>query len=180
MKNQLIAIGVAGLILFIWQFLSWTMLNIHGSEMQYTDKQDAMLEYLGQNLEPGSYMVPQPAPGSSQEAKDEFMAKYATSPWASISYHGAGERSMAMNMIRAFVVDLVVAYLLVWLLMNFSNLTFKKTLLGSLAVGAVAYLTIPYLNSIWFENGTWGYLIDLVGQWGIVGVWLGWWMTRKS
>lgn len=179
MKNQLIATIVAGLLLFIWQFLSWSMLNFHASEMQYTEKQDAVLEYLGQTLEPGSYMIPQPAPGSSKADQDAFMAKYATSPWASVSYHGSMDMNMGMNMVRGLVVDLLAAFLLVWLLSQFANLTFKSAMLGSLAVGAVAYLTIPYLNSIWFEGSTMGYIIDLVGQWGIVGAWLGWWMTRK-
>lgn len=179
MKNQLIATIVAALILFIWQFISWAAVNFHAPETQYTEKQDAILEYIRQNLEPGSYMIPQPAPGSSTEAQQEFMEKYGASDWAMISYHGPGERSMTMNMIRAIAVDLVAAWLLVWVLMQFANLTFKSALLGSLAVGAIAYLTIPYLNSIWFEGNTTGYLIDLVGQWALVGVWLGWWLTRK-
>jgi hypothetical protein len=133
MKNQLIATIVAGLILFFWQFASWS----------------AVLEYLGQTLEPGSYMIPQPAPGSSKADQDAFMAKYATSPWASVSYHASLDMNMGMNMVRGLVVDLLAAFLLVWLLSQFANLTFKSALLGSLAVGAVAYLTIPYL---WWQH----------------------------
>jgi hypothetical protein len=46
-------------------------------------------------------------------------------------------------------------------------------------VGGIGYLTIPYLNSIWFDNNSMGYLIDWLVQWGVVGAWLGWWLTRK-
>jgi len=76
-------------------------------------------------------------------------------------------------------VDLAAAFLLVWLLMNFRELNLKNAVLASLAVGGIAYLTIPYLNSIWYEGSTTGYIIDWIAQWGLVGVWLGWWLPRR-
>ncbi len=180
MKKQLIATLVGGLILFFWQFLSWTMLNVHGAEYQYTANQDKILECLTQNMEEGSYMLPQPAPGSSPEEQQAFMKSADGRPWATVIYHKSFSGNMGMNMIRAFSVDLVAVFLLVWLLLKFNNLDFKTALLSSLAVGAIAYLTIPYLNSIWFESNTIGYLVDLVVQWGLLGAWLGWWLTRQE
>ena len=53
MRTLLIGSLVGGLILFLWQFLSWTALNLHGREMQHTPKQDAILQSLSQNLEEG-------------------------------------------------------------------------------------------------------------------------------
>ena len=50
MRNQIVATLVAALILFIWQFLSWGLINIHASEMSYTPKQDSVLQFLSQNL----------------------------------------------------------------------------------------------------------------------------------
>ncbi len=46
--NQKTIIGalVGGVILFIWQFLSWTMLNLHGESQKYTAKQNEILQYL--------------------------------------------------------------------------------------------------------------------------------------
>ncbi|WP_236973473.1 hypothetical protein [Membranihabitans maritimus] len=49
---------VGGLILFIWQFLSWSMLNIHDNEMEYTPNQVQILEVLNENLEEGNYFLP--------------------------------------------------------------------------------------------------------------------------
>ncbi|MBK6930375.1 MAG: hypothetical protein IPH12_05715 [Saprospirales bacterium] len=180
MKNQLIATLVAAILLFVWQFLSWAALNIHGDEYQYTEKQDTILQMLNRELQPGSYMMPQPAPGSTPEQQKAFMESSEGKPWAMVSYHSSFHGSMAMNMIRGFAVDLVAAYLLIWLLLKITNLDFKTALLSSLAVGAIAYLTIPYLNSIWFENNTLAYLIDWVGQWGLVGAWLGWWLPKRQ
>ena len=180
MKKQLIATLVGGLILFLWQFLSWTVLNVHGAEYQYTANQDTIMTTLARNLKEGSYMLPQPPKGSSSEEQKAFMETSAGKPWASISYHESFEGNMGMNMFRAIVVDLLAVFLLVWLLLKFASLDFKTVLLSSLTVGAIAYLTIPYLNSIWFESNTIGYLVDLVAQWGLLGVWLGWWLTRRS
>jgi hypothetical protein len=179
MKKQLVPTLVAGIILFIWQFLSWAQLNVHGSEMQYTDKQDAIMEVLSQNLQPGNYVLPQPAPGTSKEQQEEFMKNSTGKPWATVSFHASYNANMGMNMFRGFVVDLISAFLLVWLLLKMQNLDFKTALLSSLAVGFISYLTIPYLSSVWFEVGSMGYLIDTIAQWGLVGLWLGWWLTRR-
>ncbi|MBV6440627.1 MAG: hypothetical protein DYG98_16955 [Haliscomenobacteraceae bacterium CHB4] len=180
MKKQLIATLVGGAILFFWQFLSWTALNVHGAEHQYTANQDTIMATLVKNLDDGSYMLPQLPAGSSKEEQQKFMEESAGKPWATISYHKSFNGSMGMNMLRAILVDWVAVFLLVWLLMKNTNLDFKTSLLSSLAVGAIAYLTIPYLNSIWFESNTIGYLVDLVMQWGLVGAWLGWWLTRRA
>ena len=49
MKKQLIATLVAAIILFVWQFLSWSLINVHSAEMSYTSKQDTILNFLSQN-----------------------------------------------------------------------------------------------------------------------------------
>jgi hypothetical protein len=180
MKKQLIASLVGALILFIWQFLSWSLLNVHGAEMKYTPNQDKIMEFLTQqNLEDGTHFMPTAPPGSTQEEHQALMENSIGKPWATVSYHKAFNANMGMNMFRGFAVDLVAVFLLIWLLLKITNLDFKTALLASLAVGAIGYLTIPYLNSVWFEGNTVGYIIDTVAQWGLVGVWLGWYLARR-
>ena len=54
MKKLFVGALVGGLILFIWQFLSWSLLNIHLPEMQYTPAQDEILSALSEaGLEEG-------------------------------------------------------------------------------------------------------------------------------
>lgn len=181
MKKQLIASLVGGLILFFWQFLSWALLNIHGAEFQHSANQDKIMETLAQNLDnEGGYLLPQPAKGSSSEEQQAFMEQNMGKPWATITYHKSMEANMGMNMFRAILVDFIAVFLLVWLLLKFANLDFKTALLSSWAVGAIAYLTIPYLKNIWFEENTVGYIVDLAVQWGLTGAWLGWWLTRRG
>ena len=176
MKKQLIATLVGGVILFLWQFLSWSLLNVHASEMKYTANQDKIMETLGQTLDEGSYFLPGMPPGSSPEAQQAQMESSMGKPWATISYHKSMQMSMGMNMFRGFVVDLLAVFLLVLLLSQFASLDMKTAVFAALAVGGIGYLTIPYLNNIWFETHSMGYLIDAVVQWGLVGGWLGWWL----
>lgn len=179
MRNQIVATLVAALILFIWQFLSWGLINIHASEMSYTPKQDSVLQFLSQNLEEGSYYMPTVRPGATSEEMEAAMTKAAGKPWALVSYHDSLNFSMGMNLIRGFVIDVVAAFLLIWILLKFAELTFSTVLLASIAVGLIGYLSFPYLNSIWFPANTFAYLADAVVEWGLVGAWLGWFLTRK-
>lgn len=180
MKKQLLATFVGGIILFVWQFLSWAAIPIHKSEYGYTPNQDRIMEALNQNLtEEGTYMLPGIDPAASREQVEASMKSNEGKPWASISYHKSMSNNMGMNMFRGFVVDLVAAYLMIWLLMKMENLTMRTALQTSVGIGFIAYLTIPYLNSIWFEGNTLEHLIDVFGQWGILGLWLGWWLPRK-
>ena len=180
MTKQIIAVLVSAVILFLWQFLSWSMLGVHQSEFKYTANQEKILEALGQYLdEEGTYMLPGVPPGTPMDQEQTLMQAHEGKPWAHISYHKSYSTAMGMSLLRGFLTDLVAAFLLVWVLMKIENRNLTTVLLGSLAVGLVGYLTIPYLNSIWFETKSMGYLIDSVVQWGVVGLWLGWWLNRR-
>ena len=179
MKKLVIGILVGSIILFVWQFLSWSMLGVHENEIQYTDKQEEILAALAAaGLEDGHYFLPRAPQGASQAEQQAVGQANAGKPWATISYHNALDSSMGMNMFRGWLVDLISVWLLVWVLLKISNLDFKTALLASLAVGLIGYFTLPYLNSIWFQGNSIGPLIDTVVQWGLCGSWLGWWLTR--
>lgn len=180
MKKQLIATLVGAVILFVWQFLSWSALGVHKSEFGYTSNQDKIMEALSQNLtEEGSYMLPNMPPGTSHEEMEAAMQSRVGKPWAVINYRKSLSADMGMNMFRGFVVDLLAAWLLVWMLLKFETLNLTTALQASIFVGIIGYLTIPYLNSIWFETNSLGHLVDAVAQWGLVGLWLGWWLPRR-
>ncbi len=180
MKKQLIASLVGGLILFIWQFLSWTMLPTHKSLYTYTPNEGKILESLGQNLgAEGTYMLPSLPANATPEQHEAMMRDAPGKPWAMVSYHQAMEMNMGMNMFRGFAIDFLAVWLLVWLLMKVNGFNMGTAVQASLAVGFIGYLTICYLRSIWFEEGSIGYLVDTVVSWGIVGAWLGWWLARE-
>lgn len=180
MKKQLIATLVGGLIIFIWQFLSWTMLHIHDTNQRYTENQDVILDALSQNLaEDGTYFMPNVAPGSSREEAQSTMNNYMGKPWAIVSYHSKFEMNMGMNMFRAIITNLLAVFFLTWVLMKIPDLNMMNTVLACLGVGFVGFLTITYLSSIWYTANTIPDLIDTIVQWGLCGVWLGWFLNRK-
>ena len=179
MKKLIIAALVGGTILFVWQLLSFMVLQLHNAQMQYTDKQDEILAALeASGIDEGQYFLPNTAPTASADDREAYMEKYTGKPWARLSYHKELKMSMGMNMVREFSIDLLAAFLLAWLLLKFADLNLKVSILASLAVGIIGYLTINYLNSVWFETSSLPELIDAVVQWGLVGVWMGWYLNR--
>jgi len=178
MKKKIIGALVGGLILFIWQFLSWSVTGLHSSQMAYAENQDAVMEVLTENLEEGSYFLTTVPKDKPSEKAQNYMKDQEGKPWAIISYYEEMNTNMPVNMIRGFVVNILAVFLLCWILLQFSNLTFNNALLASLAVGFIGYLTVNYINSIWFEGNTIPDLIDVVVGWGATGLWLGWWLRR--
>ena len=176
MNKLIIGALVGALILFIWQFLSWSMLNIHASNFQHSADQDKVLAAM-EGLEEGSYFLPTVPEGTSQEDRETFMEGRVGKPWAMVNYHKSLEFSMGMNMIRGFVADFIGLLLLCWLLLKIQPRDFKTGLLGALAVGLIGYLTIHYINATWFETNSIPDLIDSVVGWGLVGLWLGFYLS---
>lgn len=179
MKKMIIGAFIGSILLFFLQFLSWSVFNIHSSEMQYTENQEVILEVLSENLSEGQYLLPTVHPGTSHADAEKTMKQFEGKPWAMIQYRENFDTSMPMNLLRGWLVDLLAVFILSWLLLRFSELSFGRAVLASLAIGLIGYLTVTYTNSIWFETSTIPALIDVVLQWGIVGAWLGWWLTRK-
>ena len=171
---------VAALILFVWQFLSFSVLDIHGSQMDYTPNQDAILEVLEANLEEGEYFIPRASRELSQEDQQTAMNERIGKPWALVSYHDSMDMSMGNNMIRAFIINFLSGLMLCWVLMQFSNLNIKSAVMTCLVIGLIGYLTINYLDQIWFEGNSIPDLIDAIVPWAIIGGWTGWYLPEKK
>lgn len=175
MKKLLIAAVVGGILLWFWQFLSWTVLQMHAGTQQYTPKQAEILEFLDQNLEEGFYFLPLAAPGEDEQA---VMEANAGKPWAQVYFHKSLNNAMGINMVRGLVANILAILLLSWILMKMGNASFRTMILSSIFVGVMGYLSIVYAESIWYEIPSLMDLIDGVIGWALVGAWLGWWLRR--
>lgn len=97
--------------------------------MQYTPKQDQIMEALSQlDLEDGHYMIPSVPDGASMEEEEKLMESMMGKSWVTVSYYKALEVSMGVNMARGFLLDLFSAFLLVWVLMKFRENNFMTNL----------------------------------------------------
>lgn len=175
MQKIIIGTFVGGLILFFWQFVSWQLANLHGSSMTYTPLEGQILECLSEaGLPEGEYFIPNRPPDMDPA---EYMTlateKYIGKPWAQIQYHHNFQNTMVMNLIRGFIIDLLAAFFVCIILAGNPSLNFRKILSTCLAVGMIGYLTIPYLNTIWFKTTSIPYLIDAIVPWALIGLVLG-------
>ena len=177
-SRSIIGALLGGLILWVLQFLSWGMLDLHYNEMAYTDKQDVLLEALNNaNLAEGDYFMPR-APKGDMEAMEAMQEEITGKPWARIQYRKSLDNAMGMNMARGFAIDVIAAFLLIWIFGKMDRPSMSTIVTTCIAIGVIGYLLISYLNSIWFEGNSLMTLIDSIISMGIVGAFLGWWLNR--
>jgi hypothetical protein len=178
MKKLLIGALVGGILLFFWQFLSWSVLGIHNSMQSHTPKQTEILKYLDENLEEGFYYMPTLPEGHSNEDLQKLMTDSMGKPWAQVYIHKSMDMNMVSNLLRGFIVALLSSLLITWVLMKIGKTNLIEIVLCCLAIGIASYLTTSYAVSIWYSTKSMGDLIDAVASWGLVGLWLGWWLNR--
>lgn len=181
MKRTILAAVVGAIILFIWQFLSWGIINFHEKAQQYTPNESAILSALQASLpEEGGYILPGMPKGVSNEEMEKRMKDMDGKPWASIQYHKAYESDMTMNMIRQFLVNLVVVLLFCWLVQRLNIRTLGNIFLAGLAVGLIVFLNSPYTGNIWYKwFDIWAHFADAMVCWGLVGLWVGILFNRR-
>ena len=179
MNTKLLIGGVVGgLILFIYSFLSWAILDLHSSTTQYTPAQDEIMALLSTKItEDGSYMLPMAPNGASSEEQQKLHDSMGGKPWAMISYHKSFKTGMVMNMARGLFVDIIIAIMALWMIYKMRDINFKSVFTFCLFIGLIAFMFFPYGFSIWFETDTIPDLIDAVLSWSLLGAWLGFWAT---
>jgi len=180
MTRKLIAAVVGGLILFMWQFASWSALGIHKSQTQYTDKQDEILSALERiGLEEGQYALPMLPDNATKADQENYMKEINGNPWASLHYKKEWSNTMPLNLVRGLIMNILIVLGLCYFIGMMREPNFKNIMTVCLGFGLLAYLIEPYLFSIWFKTNTIPDLIDAVVQFGLLGAWLGFWLNRK-
>ena len=181
MQKTIIGAIVGGIIIFAWQFLSWTVLNLHLPANQYTANQEAIMSVLEKNLpEEGGYMIPALPPDASNEDHQKLMTEAEGKPWATIQYHKAMDTGMVMNIIRGLLTNIIMVWLFCWILMKMNAPTFGTILTASLFTGLIVFLNGPYTGSIWYDLfDIMGHFADAMVSWIACGLWLAWWLRRR-
>jgi hypothetical protein len=183
MKKSLIGAIIGGLLIFIWQTLSWTMLDLHRPAQDHTPKQDSIMNFLNVNLDKeGGYLMPSAPKGTSFEEMKKLGEKQQGKPWAIIQYHRALSSSMNemyMNMLRGFVATAFMVWLLCWILGKWNKASFFNIFLACIFTGLIVFINETYNTFIWYKIfDVRAHLIDALASWGLCGVWLGWWMRK--
>ena len=183
MKKWLIGSLVGAILVFLWQFLSWTILPVHSGEAKYTPAQTEIMNALSASLkEDGTYMLPTVQPGASMDEHQKLMTSMEGKPWATVIYRNSYKIDMVMPLVRGFLIDLVLVLILIYVLTRAGTPTAMRIFAGSIAVGFFTFLSGPYTMHNWFQTTTasyLGHLLDAFVAWGLCGAWLGWWLNRK-
>jgi hypothetical protein len=180
MKKLLLGAIIGGLILFVWQTLSNTALNLHSSALQYTAKQDSILDYLSSQLPSGRYILPTVAPGATMDDMTKLEEKAMDKPWAIISLQNAYHPDMVMSMVRTLLVDVMVVGMLCWVLLQIPNRNKTNIFIITILTGLLVFLNGLYTQYIWYqEPGINGHLIDALASWGLCGFWLSSWLSKS-
>ena len=182
MLNKVIGAVVAGVIIMAWQTLSHTVFQMHAVQEQYTPNQDAILKVLSENLDQqGQYFLPNVPPGSSMEEMSKAMDENMGKPYASIIYSPKNETNMNANLLRGLGTNILLGFILAWMMRKLRVQTFRNIVTASMLVGWMAFCFYPYPAFIWYEiPGIWMELSDSIAAFTLAGVWLGWWIPRKA
>jgi hypothetical protein len=180
MKRSFIGSLVGGLIIFFWQFLSNSALDLHRVNTQYTPKQDTILNFLSSQLEEGKYFLPNFPAGSTADEMEKQMASAKGKPWAIVDYKKSNDTNMPMNMGRGLITNIIMVWLFIWLLTKGNFNSFGNIFTASLAIGVLSFLFFPYTNFIWYESpGIYIDMLDALMGWGLTGVWLGAYLRKR-
>jgi len=181
MKKLVVGALVGGLLIFIWQTLSWTVLNLHEANQQYTPKQDTILQFLGNQFSgDGSYLLPKSPKGTSTEEMQKQMESNKGKPWVEIQYHQAYNANMGANIARGLVVDIILVAFLCWILLKINPASFSTIFTACIFTGIIVFTNSPYTVHIWYPKADiMAHLADAILSWGLCGLWLGWWIPKK-
>ncbi len=182
MKKNLLGALVGGLILFVWQALSHMAFNLHEPNQKYSTGQDSVLAAIKTHIkEPGGYIIPRMKDELSMEQMEAFTKSIEGKPWAMVRYYQTREIDMGSNMARGLIVNILLAILLIWVIQNLKNPTKGLILRVSLVVGFIAFTNISYTEHIWYPVfDLRAQLMDAFVGWGLTGLWLGYWMTKRN
>ena len=132
MKKWLVGSIVGAILLFAWQFVSWSVAGLHDKEFKYVSNQDQILGSLSSSLkEDGQYMLPQAPPDATNEQRMKVMEEMAGKPYALITYRSAYKADMVTPMVRSIFVDLLIVLLLIFVLGRITTVTFGSVWMGS-------------------------------------------------
>ena len=175
MKPIFLSTIVGGLVLFIWQFLSFAAINLHGPAQQYTPLDREILAHLDAlNLDEGMYALGSPSPEERADPEGlgaEYMARMEGQPYGVLNYQHEWRGDMTPNLIRSLVMNLIAAALIAWLLSQVKHPTMLKRTLFAIGIGFSGFIFYPYSNFIWFKNpDIVAHMIDAIVPFGLVGL----------
>ena len=178
MKRVLLATLLGALTLFVWGFLSWTVLHLHDSTYRPIPHDAEVRDVLDQNIsETGVYYYPpEPASMSDEAAVNQWERLHEAGPLFTVMFQKEGRPVMhPLTFVYGLISYLIICFLIslfirqvVDQLSNYLQRVLAITGFG-IAAAIASYINI----GVWLYV-PWGYAImmgiDLVIGWLLAGL----------
>jgi hypothetical protein len=183
-RQRLIASLVGGILIFVLQFLSWTVLKVHAGAEKYTAQQNQVLSTISSAItEEGTYLMPTSPPNASREEMEKVVNDAEGKPMAMVTFVKSYHNDMTMSMIRGLLVNIFLVYLFIYIMTRAGNPEIVRWIAGAFSIGMFTWLYDSYTMHIWFQT-PWasitGALIEALLAWTLCGLWVGWYYNRNS
>lgn len=183
MKKAIIGAFVGAILVFGWQSVAHMFMHHHDAGLKQVASQDSVINQLSVIFkEEGQYLVPRANPDASQEDAAKYQESRKGKPFAVVTYQPVLNNDMGMAVVRSFTTALLSVFLFILILGKRPG-SFAKIVGKSIALGLVMFIFIYYNAVIWMQtpwDAVKGELIDLLVEWTLCGIWLGYWLKRDK
>lgn len=180
MKSLLLGTILGGITAFVWSTISWTVLPWHEKPLLHFQNDDEVAAVISSHApQSGMYLLPA---GPSQEgmtgeqkkaAQAAVMEKMQKGPIMFAAVRRGGFGSYANGVIIQFLSLMAAAFLLTWLLLQTSGLSYARRVLflGVVGLAASVIVNLPDWNW-WGFSGTYTAvnLVDFTLMWLFAGL----------
>jgi hypothetical protein len=171
---------LGGLVAFVWSSVSWELLGWHEKTLVSFQNDDEVSALIASHApKDGTYILPgmPPTEGMTAEqqkaAKAALMERMQKGPIMIAAVRRGGFGSFARGLIIQVLSLMVAAFLLTWLLLQTSGLSYRKRVMFIAITGLAASVIVDLPNWNW-----WGFsgvytavnLIDVTITWLLAGL----------
>ena len=165
---------IGGLIAFIWMNISWMVLPWHFMTISTLEDEAPLAKSLKNNVpENGLYILPWTT-DKSKEGMEAFNKKMEVGPYAYMVVHPNGfSQSMPKMMFFGLLFNVLVAFMLTYLVSKASGLTYFQKVRFIKLAGLAGALIIVVPNLIWWQFPLAYSLVTLIDAgitWGLAGL----------
>jgi hypothetical protein len=160
LKSLVLGTILGGLLAFLWSFISWELLPWHEKPLNtFLNNDEVSAVILSHTTKSGVYLLPGASTdGMTAEQKKAaeavVMKKMQKGPVVFAAIRREGFGSFARGLITQYLILTTAAFLLTWLVMQTSELSYAKRVIFLAVVGLSASVIADLPNWNWWGFST--------------------------
>ena len=181
MKKIILPSLLAAVVVFIWMFISWTVIPWHNMDMKPINDQALIEQMRASMTEPGIYLYPGVPEDQSEAGMQKWTDMYKAGPLVHFMVYNpqGAEWEMALPMLSSFLINFISAFIAAALLMMTlaQNPGFMRRVIFVMMLGLFAGFVGPFVEWNWWKfpfGHTIVGVIDLCVTWFLAGLVLAW------